>query len=180
MVCVNFVPDFLTDDQAKVSVDRVVDHIEHIVSVAGIDHAGLGSDFVREVMADVTPPAANRRTTRTPCSTSPNWRARQACPGHRRTGPPGPDRSGDPQDPRREHQAADERTHGLTPAAPDRCPADRTPGRAPRRVRFGTAVRIGRSRCDAATNPAPSTLPSVAVIPRRPRSSPDGGLTRAG
>ncbi|WP_310714083.1 dipeptidase [Streptomyces lydicus] len=56
VVCVNFVPDFLTDDQAKVSVDRVVDHIEHIASVAGIDHVGLGSDFVREVMADVTPP----------------------------------------------------------------------------------------------------------------------------
>ncbi|MFJ9850324.1 dipeptidase [Streptomyces sp. NPDC101150] len=56
VVCVNFVPDFLTDDQAKVSVDRVVDHIEHIASVAGIDHIGLGSDFVREVMVDVTPP----------------------------------------------------------------------------------------------------------------------------
>ncbi|MEV6582339.1 membrane dipeptidase [Streptomyces sp. NPDC051582] len=56
VVCVNFVPDFLTDDQAKVSTDRVVDHIEHIVSVAGIDHVGLGSDFVREVMHDVTPP----------------------------------------------------------------------------------------------------------------------------
>ncbi|MFI0151467.1 membrane dipeptidase [Streptomyces lydicus] len=35
---------------------RHVDHIEHIVSVAGIDHVGLGSDFVREVMVDVTPP----------------------------------------------------------------------------------------------------------------------------
>ncbi len=56
MVCVNFVPDFLTDDEEKVSVDRVVDHIEHVVSVAGIDHVGLGSDFIREVMADVTPP----------------------------------------------------------------------------------------------------------------------------
>ncbi|MEU9193213.1 dipeptidase [Streptomyces hundungensis] len=56
LVCVNFVPDFLTDAQAKVHVDRVVDHIEHIVSVAGVDHVGLGSDFVREVMADVMPP----------------------------------------------------------------------------------------------------------------------------
>ncbi|MFE4860029.1 dipeptidase [Streptomyces sp. NPDC056670] len=56
VICVNFVPDFLTDDQAKVSADRVADHIEHIVSVAGIDHVGLGSDFVREVMRDVTPP----------------------------------------------------------------------------------------------------------------------------
>ncbi|MFG2718467.1 dipeptidase [Streptomyces sp. NPDC048416] len=56
VVCVNFVPDFLTDDQEKVSPDRIVDHIEHIVSVAGIDHVGLGADFVREVMTDVTPP----------------------------------------------------------------------------------------------------------------------------
>ncbi|MEU6485405.1 membrane dipeptidase [Streptomyces sp. NPDC046887] len=56
VVCVNFVPDFLTDDQAKVGTDRIADHIEHLVSVAGIDHVGLGSDFVREVMADVTPP----------------------------------------------------------------------------------------------------------------------------
>ncbi|GGS14982.1 peptidase [Streptomyces aureoverticillatus] len=56
VVCVNFVPDFLTDDQAKVSVDLVVDHIEHVVSVAGIDHVGLGADFLREIMADLTPP----------------------------------------------------------------------------------------------------------------------------
>ncbi|MFG3280500.1 dipeptidase [Streptomyces sp. NPDC048111] len=56
VVCVNFVPDFLTDTQDKVGVERIVDHIEHIVSVAGIDHVGLGSDFVREVMNDVTPP----------------------------------------------------------------------------------------------------------------------------
>ncbi|MFE0103599.1 dipeptidase [Streptomyces sp. NPDC059009] len=56
VVCVNFIPDFLTDDQAKVGVDRVVDHIEHIASVAGTDHVGLGADFVREVIADVTPP----------------------------------------------------------------------------------------------------------------------------
>ncbi|MEV5597462.1 membrane dipeptidase [Streptomyces sp. NPDC052496] len=56
VVCVNFVPDFLTDDESKVSVDRVVDHIEHVVSVAGIDHVGLGSDFVREIIADLTPP----------------------------------------------------------------------------------------------------------------------------
>ena len=27
------------------SVHHVVDHIEHIIKVAGIDHVGLGSDF---------------------------------------------------------------------------------------------------------------------------------------
>jgi membrane dipeptidase len=39
----------LFNDQARtlppVTVDRVADHIDHIVSVAGIDHVGLGSDF---------------------------------------------------------------------------------------------------------------------------------------
>jgi membrane dipeptidase len=29
----------------KCSVNNVVDHIEHIVKTAGIDHVGLGSDF---------------------------------------------------------------------------------------------------------------------------------------
>ena len=28
-----------------VPVDRIVDHIDHVVKVAGIDHVGLGSDF---------------------------------------------------------------------------------------------------------------------------------------
>jgi membrane dipeptidase len=28
-----------------VSVDRVLDHIDHVVAVAGVDHVGLGSDF---------------------------------------------------------------------------------------------------------------------------------------
>lgn len=46
----------LTDDQRKVSADQIVDHIEHVITVAGIDPVGLGSDFVREVMTDVTPP----------------------------------------------------------------------------------------------------------------------------
>ncbi|WP_030245348.1 dipeptidase [Streptomyces sp. NRRL S-350] len=56
VVCVNFVPDFLTDRQDEVSTDRIVDHIEHLAAVAGTDHVGLGADFVREVITDVTPP----------------------------------------------------------------------------------------------------------------------------
>ncbi|WP_405656445.1 dipeptidase [Streptomyces sp. RK9] len=56
VVCVNFVADFLTDDESTVSVDRVVDHIEHLVSVAGIEHVGLGADFLEEIIADLTPP----------------------------------------------------------------------------------------------------------------------------
>ncbi|MBY8883704.1 dipeptidase [Streptomyces sp. PTM05] len=56
LVCVAFVPDFLTDRQDTVHVDRIVDHIEYVVSVAGVDHVGIGADFVREVMTDVMPP----------------------------------------------------------------------------------------------------------------------------
>jgi membrane dipeptidase len=32
-------------DMPRGSVGHVVDHIDHIVRVAGVDHAGLGSDF---------------------------------------------------------------------------------------------------------------------------------------
>ncbi|MBO2457614.1 dipeptidase [Actinomadura violacea] len=56
VVCVNFVPGFLAGTPADVSADRIVDHIEHVIEVAGIDHVGLGADFVREVLQDVTPP----------------------------------------------------------------------------------------------------------------------------
>ncbi|MEU0567881.1 membrane dipeptidase [Nonomuraea sp. NPDC005983] len=55
VVCVNFFAPFLTD-RADVSLDNLLDHIEHVADVAGIDHVGLGPDFVREVMADLTPP----------------------------------------------------------------------------------------------------------------------------
>ncbi|NYI47232.1 membrane dipeptidase [Nocardioides aromaticivorans] len=54
VVCVNFFAPFLhpTDH----TVDRLVDHIEHITSVAGVAHVGLGPDFLKEVLADTTPP----------------------------------------------------------------------------------------------------------------------------
>ncbi|WP_405150189.1 dipeptidase [Sphaerisporangium sp. NBC_01403] len=56
VVCVNFVPSFLSDDPAEHTVDRLADHIEHVARVGGIDHVGLGPDFVREVMSETTPP----------------------------------------------------------------------------------------------------------------------------
>lgn len=54
VVCVNFFAPFLhaTDH----TVDRLVDHIEHLASVAGVAHVGLGPDFLKEVLADTTPP----------------------------------------------------------------------------------------------------------------------------
>ncbi|WP_433258924.1 dipeptidase [Streptosporangium sp. CA-135522] len=56
VVCVNFLAAFLSADPAEYTVDRLVDHIEHIVSVGGIDHVGLGPDFVHEVLTELTPP----------------------------------------------------------------------------------------------------------------------------
>ena len=43
VIGVSFVPSFI--DQEKPSLKRLLDHIEHIVEMAGIEHVGLGSDF---------------------------------------------------------------------------------------------------------------------------------------
>ncbi|GAA4583846.1 membrane dipeptidase [Planotetraspora phitsanulokensis] len=56
VICVNFLAAFLTMDARAATVDHLVDHIEHIAGVTGIDHVGLGPDFMREVHLDLTPP----------------------------------------------------------------------------------------------------------------------------
>ncbi|MBS7629689.1 membrane dipeptidase, partial [Candidatus Bathyarchaeota archaeon] len=43
VIGVNFAPNFISVEKADVK--RLVDHIEHIVKVAGVDYVGLGSDF---------------------------------------------------------------------------------------------------------------------------------------
>jgi membrane dipeptidase len=45
LVAVTFAGLFVDEDPAKVSLSRVVDHIEHFLSVCGSDHVGIGSDF---------------------------------------------------------------------------------------------------------------------------------------
>jgi len=40
-----FVPPFLHTNRDEASLDRLLDHMDHMVRVAGIDHVGLGSDF---------------------------------------------------------------------------------------------------------------------------------------
>jgi len=44
VIGINFCPDFLRDD-GNASVEDVLDHIEHIVSLVGVEHVGFGSDF---------------------------------------------------------------------------------------------------------------------------------------
>jgi membrane dipeptidase len=56
VVGVNFFYGFIDPDEPTVA--RLVDHIEHVASVAGIDHVGLGPDFVKEVFEQLTPPIA--------------------------------------------------------------------------------------------------------------------------
>ncbi|MEN8652604.1 membrane dipeptidase [Streptomyces sp. 21So2-11] len=59
-VCVNFLPEFLAADPADCTVDRLADHILHITEVAGVEHVGLGPDFIEEVIGDTTPPCCEK------------------------------------------------------------------------------------------------------------------------
>lgn len=43
VVGVNFVPDFI--DPVRPTLDRLVDHIEHLAAVGGVECVGIGSDF---------------------------------------------------------------------------------------------------------------------------------------
>jgi len=56
VVCVNFYPGFLAESGARVG--HLVDHLEHVAEVAGVEHVGIGPDFIREVEHDMTPPGA--------------------------------------------------------------------------------------------------------------------------
>jgi len=39
------VPDFLSPDGSKATVETLLNHVDHIVSVVGTDHVGFGADF---------------------------------------------------------------------------------------------------------------------------------------
>jgi len=45
VVGVVYVPGFITDGEDPATLDMLLDHIDHIVKVAGVEHVGLGSDF---------------------------------------------------------------------------------------------------------------------------------------
>ncbi len=41
----NFYPGFIDKDPSKANLDKLLDHMDHIVKLVGPDHLGLGSDF---------------------------------------------------------------------------------------------------------------------------------------
>ena len=45
VIGVTYVPSFVDADPAKQTLERLLDHFDHIVQVAGTDCIGLGSDF---------------------------------------------------------------------------------------------------------------------------------------
>ena len=53
VIGMNVLPTFV--DEKEPTIDRVVDHLEHMRDVAGIDHVGLGPDFLRELMDAIYP-----------------------------------------------------------------------------------------------------------------------------
>jgi membrane dipeptidase len=55
VIGVNFLAGFV--DPTNRTVARVVDHIEHVVATVGIDHVGLGPDFIAEVWQEKMPTA---------------------------------------------------------------------------------------------------------------------------
>ncbi len=53
VVCVNFFAGFLA--KADSTIEHLADHVQHVASVAGIDHVGIGPDFVFEVFDEKIP-----------------------------------------------------------------------------------------------------------------------------
>ncbi|PQZ49895.1 MULTISPECIES: dipeptidase [unclassified Microbacterium] len=60
VVCVNFFAPYL--HESDYTIDTLVDHLERVASVAGIEHVGMGPDFVREVLDDTTAPCCVQTT----------------------------------------------------------------------------------------------------------------------
>ena len=53
VIGMNVLPTFV--DSEEPTLDRVVDHLEHMAEVAGVHHVGLGPDFLREYMDAIYP-----------------------------------------------------------------------------------------------------------------------------
>ena len=60
VVCINFFAPYL--HASECTIDTLVDHFERVVAVAGIEHVGMGPDFIREVLDDTTAPCCVQTT----------------------------------------------------------------------------------------------------------------------
>lgn len=60
VVCVNFFAGYL--HASEYTIDTLIDHFERVADVAGIEHVGMGPDFVREVLDDTTAPCCVQTT----------------------------------------------------------------------------------------------------------------------
>jgi membrane dipeptidase len=54
VVGINMLPFFI-DADGNATIDRVVDHLEHVAEVAGVDHVGFGPDFIKDWVDEVHP-----------------------------------------------------------------------------------------------------------------------------
>ncbi|MHB8509219.1 MAG: dipeptidase [Candidatus Dormibacteria bacterium] len=55
IVCANGVPGFI--DPNRPTIDRMLDHVEHMIEIAGVEHVGIGLDFCVEMFELIYPPA---------------------------------------------------------------------------------------------------------------------------
>ena len=54
MVGINVLATFIDHDVHTVA--RVIDHIEHVASLVGVNHVGLGPDFFKEISDEINGP----------------------------------------------------------------------------------------------------------------------------
>jgi membrane dipeptidase len=54
VIGINMLPFFIERDGGA-TLDRVVDHFEHVAEIAGMDHVGLGPDFIKDWVDEVHP-----------------------------------------------------------------------------------------------------------------------------
>ncbi|MFX1280291.1 MAG: dipeptidase [Promethearchaeota archaeon] len=53
VIGINFFSIFIDDNGKNATVDKLVDHIDYIVDLVGIDHVGLGPDFLNYYIKDL-------------------------------------------------------------------------------------------------------------------------------
>jgi membrane dipeptidase len=56
-------------DPKRPTIERLIDHVDHAVEVMGIDHVGLGGDFIRQLFASGATRISARETTFAPPGT---------------------------------------------------------------------------------------------------------------